>query len=265
VQVTGDVLRLTQALTNILNNAVRYTEPGGRISVRLGVKDADRGRVAALSVRDSGRGIEPDMLQAIFGMFVQGHDPARHGKEGLGVGLALARSIVELHHGTLDAESEGSGRGSKFVIRLPALATAQTVAPQPEVAWPAVPSVRRRVLVVDDNADAAQTLATLLRQLGHDVQIAGGGEEALRIATGYRPEVILMDLGMPGMNGLETARRLRQSGTTPAPYIIAVTGWGKPEDMALTREAGFDQHLMKPVDERRLVDLIGGHAAARLH
>jgi len=217
-------------------------------------------------VRDSGRGIEPDMLQAIFGMFVQGRDAARHGREGLGVGLALARSIVELHNGTLEAQSDGADRGSKFVIRVPALAAAEPVAAQPpEATWPSASVIRRRVLVVDDNADAAQTLATVMRQLGHDVQVAGGGEEALRIAAGYRPEVILMDLGMPGMNGLETVRRLRQSDAKPAPYIIAVTGWGKPEDMAATREAGFDQHLMKPVDEQRLAELIGGGATPRLH
>jgi PAS domain S-box-containing protein len=266
VQVKGDLLRLTQALTNILNNAVRYTDPGGRISIRLDLKKGERGMIARLSVRDSGRGIEPDMLQAIFGMFVQGRDSARHGKEGLGVGLALARSIVELHHGTLDAESEGAGRGSKFLIRLPALAAAEpAVAQPPEAAWPVADAIRRRVLVVDDNADAAQMLATVLRHLGHDVQVASGGEEALRVAAGYRPEVVLMDLGMPGMSGVETARRLRQSGVNPAPYIIAVTGWGKPEDVALTRQAGFDQHMMKPVDERRLAELIGGHAPARLH
>jgi CheY-like chemotaxis protein len=217
-------------------------------------------------VRDSGRGIEPDMLQAIFGMFVQGRDAARHGREGLGVGLALARSIVELHNGTLEAQSDGVDRGSKFVIRVPALAAAEPVAAQPpEATWPSASLIRRRVLVVDDNADAAQTLATVMRQIGHDVQVAGGGEEALRIAAGYRPEVILMDLGMPGMNGLETVRRLRQSDVKPAPYIIAVTGWGKPEDVALTRDAGFDQHLMKPVDERRLAELIGGSVPARLH
>jgi PAS domain S-box-containing protein len=266
VRVTGDVLRLTQALTNIVNNAVRYTEKGGRISIQLSVKDLERGRVAKLSVRDSGRGIEPDMLQAIFGMFVQGRAAARPGNEGLGVGLALARSIVELHHGTLVAQSDGAGRGSKFVIRMPALSAEGAVAAQsPESTWPLANSIRRRVLVVDDNADAAQTLATVLRQLGHDVQVAGGGEEALRIAAGYHPDVILMDLGMPGMNGLETVRRLRQSGGTPAPYIIAVTGWGKAEDLAATREAGFDQHLMKPVDERRLAELIGSRVSARLH
>jgi CheY-like chemotaxis protein len=206
---------------------------------------------AQIRVRDTGRGIDPALLDAVFGMFVQGRSAQGTASSGLGVGLALTRSIVELHHGTVEAKSEGPGRGSEFIINLPIGRDARVVAPAPEKASPAA-HVQKRVLVVDDNVDAAVMLSALVSQLGHESRAAYDGAEALAIAEGYRPEVVLLDLGMPGMDGLEVARRLRARTDTPQPRIIAVTGWGKGDDRARTREAGFDFHLVKPADETQL-------------
>jgi PAS domain S-box-containing protein len=250
--VEGDELRLTQALTNILGNATRYTEAGGRITVRLSSDEHDAMPQVAISVLDTGRGIEPDMLEAIFGMFVQGRQ--QRSGAGLGVGLALARSIVELHHGTVEARSEGPGRGAEFVMRLPLATSLGPIETLPEPARPAVPA--RRVLVVDDNADAADVLTALLQGLGHEVQTAHGGMEALEMAERFRPDVVLLDLGMPGMSGVEVARRLRERKRSPEPLIVAVTGWGKAEDRARSRAAGFDLHLVKPVEEHELREVL---------
>ena len=256
VYVQADELRLTQALTNILNNAARYTDPGGQILISMR-RDSLNGRPGvALSVRDTGRGIEPEFLTSIFGMFVQGREATTgRAQGGLGVGLALARSIVELHHGNLQAISEGRGKGSEFIITLPAEAAAARAVPAgkaTQAGWPLEAQSARRVLVVDDNVDAGSMLAALVRQLGHDVLVVHDGEEALRVAESYHPNVILLDIGMPGMNGFDVARALRERGITPAPRIVAVTGWGKPEDERRTREAGFDMHLIKPVEESQI-------------
>jgi PAS domain S-box-containing protein len=257
VFLQADELRVTQALTNVLNNAARYTDPGGKISLALRREspgknyNEERNQVAwaALSVRDTGRGIEPEFISSIFGMFVQGRHAASRSQSGLGVGLALARAIVELHHGTIEAQSEGTGRGSEFIIKLPAEAAGSTsVAEPPKRPANARSGRARRVLVVDDNVDAASMLAALVRQLGHEVEIVHDGSAALQAAEGYRPEVILLDIGMPGMNGFEVARRLRELARIPAVRIVAVTGWGKAEDRERSLEAGFDMHLIKPVE-----------------
>jgi CheY-like chemotaxis protein len=182
-------------------------------------------------------------------MFVQGRHAASRSQSGLGVGLALARAIIELHHGTIEARSEGAGKGSEFIIKLPVEAARPAAAPeQPKRPANGRASVARRVLVVDDNVDAAAMLAALIRQLGHEVEIVHDGSAALRAVEGYRPEVILLDIGMPGMNGFEVAQRLREVGRVPRLRIVAVTGWGKPEDRQRSREAGFDMHLIKPVE-----------------
>ena len=257
VFLQADELRVTQALTNVLNNAARYTEPGGKIWLTLRresphqdySEEADRLAWAALSVRDTGVGIQPEFIASIFGMFVQGRHASSRSQSGLGVGLALARAIVELHHGTIEAQSEGAGKGSEFIIRLPAEAATTTSAAEPPKRPANGRSARgRRVLVVDDNVDAATMLAALVRQLGHEVEIVHDGSAALKAAEGYRPEVVLLDIGMPGMNGFEVARRLRELARIPAVRIVAVTGWGKPEDQLRSREAGFDMHLIKPVE-----------------
>jgi PAS domain S-box-containing protein len=257
VFLQADELRVTQALTNVLNNAARYTDAGGKIALSLRrerqdqnyTEEANQLAWASLSVRDTGRGIDPEFIASIFGMFVQGRHAASRSQGGLGVGLALARAIIELHHGTIEARSEGAGKGSEFIIKLPVEAARSAAAPeQPKRSANGRTSVARRVLVVDDNVDAAAMLAALIRQLGHEVEIVHDGSAALRAVEGYRPEVILLDIGMPGMNGFEVAQRLRELGRVPRLRIVAVTGWGKPEDRQRSREAGFDMHLIKPVE-----------------
>jgi PAS domain S-box-containing protein len=253
--VQGDDVRLTQALTNILNNAARYSEDGSRIWVKVSEEVTDTGREAVISVRDTGRGIDPQFLSAIFGMFIQGQDPLNRAGTGMGVGLALARSIVELHHGTIEAVSEGLGKGSEFIIRMPAEARpAPAIQDTLHAAPPAV--TKRRILVVDDNVDAAHVLASLLMKYGHDVRTAHDGQAAIALSETFQPEFILLDLGMPGMSGLEVARRVRQRKRTPEPLIIAVTGWGKPDDVLRSHDAGFDLHLVKPVEEAQLVQAL---------
>ncbi|HWV92306.1 MAG TPA: ATP-binding protein, partial [Burkholderiales bacterium] len=257
VFLQADEMRVTQALTNVLNNAARYTDAGGKIALSLRrerqdqnyTEEANQLAWASLSVRDTGRGIDPEFIASIFGMFVQGRQAASRSQGGLGVGLALARAIIELHHGTIEARSEGAGKGSEFIIKLPVEAARSAAAPeQPKRSANGRTSVARRVLVVDDNVDAAAMLAALIRQLGHEVEIVHDGSAALRAVEGYRPEVILLDIGMPGMNGFEVAQRLRELGRVPQLRIVAVTGWGKPEDRQRSREAGFDMHLIKPVE-----------------
>src|SRR5688572_3694938 len=257
VFLQADELRVAQALTNVLNNAVRYTDAGGKIALSLRREsqnqtyneDANQLAWASLSIRDTGRGIDPQFIASIFGMFVQGRHAASRSQSGLGVGLALARAIIELHHGTIEARSEGAGKGSEFIIKLPVEAARSAAAPeQPKRSANGRASVARRVLVVDDNVDAAAMLAALIRQMGHEVVLVHDGSAALRAVEGYRPEVILLDIGMPGMNGFEVAQRLRELGRVPQLRIVAVTGWGKPEDRQRSREAGFDMHLIKPVE-----------------
>ena len=266
LQVAGDELRLNQALTNVLNNAARYTEPGGRISVRTWMAETparDGNRRACVAVKDTGRGIEPGMLKAIFGMFVQGKAPQHRPSAGLGVGLALARAIAELHHGTLEAHSKGAGKGAEFTLCLPLLA-AIADAPgavlnppaQAPAGAPAPVEAGCRVLVVDDNVDAAAMLASLVRSHGHQARIANGGVQALTALEAFHPEVVLLDIGMPGMNGLEVAQRIRESDPKPRPFIVAVTGWGSAEDEQRSQEAGFDRHLVKPVDEDQVLEVL---------
>ncbi len=268
IRIDGDELRLTQALTNIINNAARYTDRGGKIFVTVTPMRFGESPGVRISVRDTGRGIEPTLLPTIFGMFVQGKNLVNRPVEGLGVGLALARSIVELHHGTLEADSEGAGKGAEFVIDLPAIAgeaaadTGKWRVPAAIAPIPFAQQEKRRVLVVDDNQDAAITLASLLRSYGHEVVTVHDGVEALQTFEGFRPQIVLLDIGMPGMDGLELARRLRARNRNPRPLIVAVTGWGKQEDEAISKEAGFDFHIVKPVEELQLREILGHHAGS---
>jgi PAS domain S-box-containing protein len=264
--VDGDELRLTQALTNLINNAAKYTDPGGSIYVRVTRQTDDKHAIACISVRDTGRGIDPSMLDRIFGLFVQSKDPLNRPAFGLGVGLALARSIVELHHGTLEAESAGIGLGAEFTIKLPMLAAATAGEPVPaRVSTPIYASqpgamAGSRVLIVDDNEDAADVLASLLTKNGHDVQAVHDGIAALDIYESFRPDIVLLDISMPGMNGLELARHIRVRDSNPRPLIVAITGWNQPIDKLRSQEAGFDLHLLKPVEEPELLRLIGTHS-----
>ena len=259
VFVDGDVYRLTQVASNLLNNAVRYTPAGGSIRVETLQENGS----ALLRVTDTGRGIEPGSLDTIFEMFVRGRAPLERVGEGLGVGLALARSIAELHDGTIEARSEGEGRGAEFSVRLPLAGGADEAAresgPAPGPRSLAHP-VPHRVLVVDDNADAALTLELLLRSLGHETLVCYDGLAALDAIDGFRPDVVLLDIGLPGLNGYEVAKRMR-SRMGPRVRIVAITGWGKEDDRKRSAEAGVDVHLVKPVDELDLRRVLESAAA----
>ena len=247
VVVDGDAVRLKQLVTNLLNNAAAYTPPAGKIEISVKA-DASQG---FLRVRDNGSGIAPQMLERIFDMFVQGPQAAdRPG--GLGVGLALARKIAELHGGLLQARSEGQGRGSEFELRLPLRASTPASSNSPEDR-----AVPRRILVVDDNGDAAASLAMFLESLGHETCVAHDGEQALNMATLFRPDMVLLDIGMPGIDGYEVARRLRSLPQGIPLRIVAVTGYGRDIDRQQSREAGVDEHLVKPVSEVELARVLG--------
>jgi CheY-like chemotaxis protein len=250
--VQGDVVRLAQIVSNLLNNASAYTAAGGRIAL---VVAQERSQVA-VRISDTGRGIAPEQLEDIFRMFHRGasatDSPSAVG--GLGIGLSLARHLAQLHGGSLHARSEGPGLGSEFTLKLPLALSA----PAAEAAAPAPGSqaVGLRVLVVDDNADARESLAMLLRCLGAVVQVAADGPHGLDAHAEQRFDVILLDIGMPVMGGLEVARRIRAAGGRQ-PILVALTGWGQPEDRDRSRDAGFDHHLLKPVELDVLQELLG--------
>ncbi|QJX01190.1 hybrid sensor histidine kinase/response regulator [Frigoriglobus tundricola] len=251
----ADVVRLAQVVGNLLTNAAKYTEPGGRI--RLSARrDGDE---AVLRVTDTGIGIAPDMLPKVFDLFVQVDPIATRSQGGLGIGLMLVKNLVGLHGGTVEAHSGGLGAGSEFVVRLPLMSPGRV---QPEVSdageRPNEPHPGRRLLVVDDNVDAAESLATLLGLGGHEVRVAHGGTDALAVATDYRPEMVFLDIGMPGMDGYEVARRLRTLPGLGRAVLVALTGWGSPDDRRRTTEAGFDHHLVKPVEPAVLAALLAG-------
>jgi PAS domain S-box-containing protein len=250
VWVSADPTRLAQIVDNVLENAVKYTDAGGRIEVHVG---ADRG-VAVLRVRDSGVGIDPGMLDKVFDLFAQAHTSEGDRRGGLGIGLAVVKRLVELHGGAIAVASDGLGRGSEFTIRLPRAAAPAGATTGAEPGSPR--GQARRVLVVDDNADVIETLAAVLRQRGHDVRTAREGREALDLAAVETPDVVVLDVGMPGLTGHDVARELRRRPHGDALLIFAVTGWGSESDRRRTRDAGFDEHLTKPVDVDELVRLI---------
>jgi PAS domain S-box-containing protein len=253
VWLSVDRTRAAQVLSNLLNNAARYSEPDGRIWIAATGDDAG----VTVSVRDAGIGIAPDVLPRIFDMFMQAHRPDDPTQGGLGVGLTLARRLVELHGGALQACSEGRGHGSEFVVRLPPsarlpaddAAAADALAPRPSGAG-------RRVLVVDDNIDAAESLALLLGPEGHEVVVAHDGEQALKAMAGWRPDVVLLDIGMPRLDGLEVARRVRARYPCAPIKLVATTGWGQQRDLDASRAAGFDEHLVKPVDSLAVLRIV---------
>ena len=259
VTVEGDAQRLTQLVTNLLNNAARYTPEAGRIVVAVTAEDGQ----AVLRVRDNGRGIEPDLLERVFDMFVQGRTPLKRVVGGLGIGLALARKIAELHGGQLEAFSEGPGKGSEFTLRIKLAGRAQARPEQALDLTPARPG--QRVLIVDDNHDAAATLDMLLRSLGYQTEVVNDGAAALNAAPRFKPDVVLLDIGMPGLDGYEVARRLRATKRGGSLRIIAVTGWGQEADRHRSREAGFDVHLVKPVEPRELLKVLDEKDGRTLH
>jgi signal transduction histidine kinase/integral membrane sensor domain MASE1/CheY-like chemotaxis protein len=254
VFVHADPVRLAQAIANLLHNAAKYTEPGGRITL-TGERD---GEDAVVRVRDSGIGISAEMLPQIFGLFVQADRALNRAQGGMGIGLTLVRTLVELHGGGVQAHSEGPGKGSEFVIRLPALrgATCEPTGDRTASSVSAPNPPRHRVLVVDDNVDAAESLAWVLRLSGQDVRVSHDGTAALDAARADRPDVIFLDIGMPGMDGYEVARQMRSDPTLCEAVLIALTGWGQEEDRRRSREAGFDHHMVKPVEPDAVQDLL---------
>ena len=247
--VMGDLVRLTQVVSNLLNNATKFQPDGGLITVEVETE----GELAVIRVRDRGVGIPREMLGKVFELFAQVDRTVDRSEGGLGIGLSLAKNLVALHGGSIRATSGGHGRGSEFSVRLPIL-TRQLAAPDADARRAPAPRVAKalRILVVDDNRDAADSLSRLLNLRGYDTSVCHEGEAALELAQRIEPHVILLDLGLPGMDGFEVCRRLRDQGRDKA-YIVAVTGYGQDEDRRRSREAGFDEHLVKPVDPDALI------------
>jgi signal transduction histidine kinase/ActR/RegA family two-component response regulator len=256
VRLLADRARLLQATGNVIHNAIKYTPEGGRIRVDVS-SEGDR---LSIVVTDTGIGIPRDRIDEIFQPFVQLDRTLEKARGGLGIGLALAQRIVAMHGGKLTAESEGPGKGSRFRIELPGVQPAPEPAAEttaPAASAPAAGAARPiRVLVADDNVDSADSLALLLSRVGHEVVVANDGLEALRRAEETRPDLALLDIGMPGLNGYDVARRIRSESWGTAMRLVALTGWGQHEDKTQATEAGFDAHLTKPVEMSALRELV---------
>jgi CheY-like chemotaxis protein len=246
--VHGDAVRLSQVVSNLVNNAASYTPDGGRIEVRV---REDEGQ-AEILVADDGAGLEPAALQDLFVLFSRGEQAGRH-PTGFGIGLALAKRLVEAHGGSIAAKSDGPGKGATFVVRLP-LCAAQAAVPSRS---PGNAGARgKRILIVDDNRDAADSLSLVLKMLGADVRIAHDGSAALAAFEADTPSVVLLDIGMPGMDGYEVAREIRARYPERRAALVALTGWGQEGDRRRAREAGFDHHLVKPAEIATLESLL---------
>jgi PAS domain S-box-containing protein len=259
LRVEADRTRLEQVISNLLNNAAKYTEPGGH----LWLKTERAGSQAVVTILDSGVGISTELLPHVFDLFTQANRTSDRAEGGLGIGLTLVRRLVEMHQGSIEASSDGLGHGSKFTVRLPLVeAGALPLVP----VTPELPGARayraRKVLIVEDNVDAAETLLELLEIWGHEVRLAHSGPDGLDAAREFLPDVILLDIGLPGMNGFEVARRLRSESALGTPCLVAITGYGQDTDREKAREAGFDYHLTKPVDPQRLQALLRTTAKA---
>jgi len=257
VELGADRTRVAQVLSNLLHNAAKYTEPNGDISLTA----ATEGEEIVISVRDSGIGIEPEMLTKIFDMFMQVDRSFERSQGGLGIGLTLAQRLVELHGGRLEARSEGLGQGAEFTVRLP-ITRMEKAAAGPAPLPAQAEAGRRRIIVADDNADYAESTAIILRMEGHEVHTAYDGMQTVELADSLRPEVVLLDIGLPKLNGYEAARRIRAMDGMENALLVAISGWGQRRDRELAQAAGFDQHLVKPVDPDVLVQLIARRRAA---
>jgi signal transduction histidine kinase/CheY-like chemotaxis protein len=252
IYLDADPVRLSQVVSNLLNNASKFAGQRGRINLTVSRRDRD----VEITVKDDGIGIPPAMLNAIFEMFLQVDQSLERSQSGLGIGLTLARRLVELHNGHIEALSEGLGKGSEFVVRLPV--TIDQTAPMKAVDAVNGSSPKGRILIVDDNLDSAQSLAEVLKMTGNDTFVAHDGEEAVEAAERQRPDVILLDIGLPRLNGFDACRRIRANPWAENILIIALTGWGQEEDRRKSAEAGFDGHLVKPVDMAELMKLLAG-------
>jgi CheY-like chemotaxis protein len=248
MHVEGDLVRLTQVFTNLLTNAAKFTSGPG--TVRLAA--ARSGDELVVRIADSGIGIAADDLGRIFDKFYQGAQRGGRFSGGLGIGLSLVRRLVELHGGTVTAHSAGLERGSEFIVRLPSAIRAGQASPSGGARGAGAAADSKRVLIVDDNADGADSLGHLLSLMGHESATEYDGPSALERAKAFAPDVVLLDLGMPGMDGFDVCRNLRQAALRTRPTIVAMTGWGRQEDRTRTKEAGFDDHLVKPVDRAQL-------------
>jgi PAS domain S-box-containing protein len=253
VYLLADQARLTQVVMNLLINAAKYTEAGGHIELTAGPEGTD----AVMRVKDDGFGIDAAALPRVFDMFYQADPSLERSQGGLGIGLSLVRSVVELHGGTVTAHSAGKSKGSEFIVRVPALAMTAPVQPQKSIAdESATAATARRVLVVDDNRDSAESLAVFLQLSGHTVQTAYDGVEAVEAAESFQPDIVLLDIGMPNLNGYEACRRIRDTAWGKDMTVVAQTGWGQEDDKRRTREAGFDDHLVKPVDPTVVMKIV---------
>jgi PAS domain S-box-containing protein len=253
LRVMGDPLRLAQVLSNLLTNAAKYTNPGGHIRVSASQQDGE----LTFNVEDDGIGIAAHDLQRVFGMFTQLRSAQDHAAGGLGIGLALAKGIVELHGGRIEVSSPGPGKGSRFTVRLPNASSVRPATPRPQASSNGHAAAGKRILLADDNRDAAESLAILLRLEGHQVELAHDGQAALAKFAEQQPDVALLDIGMPMQNGYEVARQIRATPRGGEVMLIAVTGRAQDSDKAQSREAGFDHHLTKPIEPDSLISLLG--------
>jgi signal transduction histidine kinase len=251
--VHGDRARLAQAFINLLSNAAKYTDPGGQLELRV----VSEGGTVLVSILDNGIGISPRRLEQVFEMFSQEEPALSRSRGGLGIGLSLTRKLVELHGGTVTASSDGEGRGSVFTVRLPlADVPGQSRGPAEDASLRTQPSGTLRIVVADDNVDAAETLGILLESMGHSVRWVNDGDSAVATVAAFDPELVVLDIGMPGTNGYDACRQIRQQAGGASRTLVALTGWGQPQDQELARAAGFDRHLVKPVEIDRLLELI---------
>ncbi len=255
VPLVGDPARLAQVFTNLLNNAAKYTEEGGQLWLSARVAGGGEAPEAVVAVRDTGVGIPPDLLGAVFDLFIQADRSLERSQGGLGVGLTLVKRLVEMHGGTVSAHSDGPGTGSTFTVRLPVRAGVAVAAG--EAGATAAEGGPLRIVLAEDNPDGAESLAAVLSHAGHEVRVAHNGPAALDEAREFRPDVVLLDIGLPGLDGYEVARRLRAQAGERAAVLIAVSGYGREQDRQRSREAGFDHHFVKPVAARELAAVLG--------
>jgi CheY-like chemotaxis protein len=253
IYLDGDLVRLTQVFLNLLNNAAKYTEQNGRIWLTAERQGSD----AIVTVKDTGIGIPAEKLPHIFEMFTQVEGALGRSQGGLGLGLTLVKRLTELHGGSVESHSEGVGKGSEFTVRVP-ITFGPAKGGSPLTSDEPTAGPRRRILVVDDNRDGADSLAMMLRILGNKVQTAYDGLVAVQMAEGFKPDVVLLDIGLPKMDGHEVCRRIRQQAWGMGMVLIAVTGWGQDEDKRRSQEAGFNFHMVKPVDPASLEKLLTG-------
>jgi PAS domain S-box-containing protein len=254
IVVNADLTRLAQVFTNLLNNAAKYSERGGHIWLQAERQGSD----VVVSVRDTGIGIAADQLPRIFDMFTQFDRSSEKSQGGLGIGLTLVKRLVEMHDGSIEARSGGPGMGSEFVVRLPVVVDSAGTLPEDDQEETMAPRSTLRILIVDDNRDGADSLAMMLKMMGNETRTAYDGQEGVEVCEAFRPDVVLLDIGLPKLNGYEACRRIRALPNGKKIILIAVTGWGQDDDRRRSHNAGFDHHLVKPVESQSLMQMLAG-------